>query len=104
MSDMIDLGDRLARLLFERFGAASRRFDELSSAERDLYFRTAQDVLREVAASAPFDAERLVERVRETRPSRLGFLYMSYALNRTEAASLLAARAAVPRGQRKPAA
>ncbi|MBY6242556.1 hypothetical protein [Methylosinus sp. Sm6] len=101
---MIDLGDRLARLLFETFGSAARPWDELPPAERDRYFRTAQDVLREVAASAPFDAETLVERVRETRPTRLGFLYMTYALNRTEAAALLAARAGLPRRQRKPAA
>jgi hypothetical protein len=101
---MIDLGDSLARLLFERFGAAARRWDELAPAEREFYFRAAQDVLRDIASIAPFDAETLVEKVRETRPTRLGFLYMTYALNRTEAAALLASRSGLPRRQRKPAA
>lgn len=102
---MIDLGDRVARLLFEKFGATARRWDELPPAERDSYARAAQDVLRQVAATAaPFDADTLVEKVRETRPTRLGFLYMTYSLNRTEAAALLASRAGLPRRQRKPAA
>jgi hypothetical protein len=101
---MIDLGDRIARLLFERLGATARRWDELSPRERDAYARVAQDVLRTVASAAPFDADGLVEKMRETRPTRLGFLYMTYALNRTEAAALLAARAGLPRRQSKPAA
>jgi hypothetical protein len=101
---MIDLGNSIARLLFEKLGATTRRWEELTPRERDAYCRAAQDVLARIASAAPCDAETLVEKVRETRPTRLGFLYMTYALNRAEAAALLAARAGLPRRQRKPAA
>jgi hypothetical protein len=104
VEEMIDLCDSIARLLFEKLGASGRRWDELSSRERDVYNRTAQDVLARIASAAPFDADTLVEKMRETRPTRLGFLYMTYSLNRAEAAALLAARTGLPRRRSKPAA
>lgn len=96
---MIDLLETLARLLFDKFGAVAHRWDELSNAERDIYFGAAQDVLTQIASTAPVDTQSLVDKMRETRPSCLGFLYMTYSLNRTEAAALLAFRMAQARAR-----
>lgn len=93
----MDLIDNVAMLLFEKFGDVACCWEELQPEERQIFSRAAQDVLTRFAAAAPFDAEQLVEKVRETRPTRLGFLHMAYSLNRTEAAALLAFRAGLPR-------
>ncbi|WP_159729882.1 hypothetical protein [Methylosinus sp. Ce-a6] len=90
---MIDLIESLARALFVRLGSRAEHWDDAPIAERDRFRRAAEDVLHEFTVLAPFEPTALVEKIRETRPTRLGFLYMAYSLNTAEAAALLAFRA-----------
>lgn len=90
---MIDLIENVARALFGRLGSKREHWDEASLAEREAFRHAAEDVLHEFASLAPVETAELVEKIRETRQTRLGFLYMAYALNTSEAAALLAYRA-----------
>ncbi|CAN2534157.1 hypothetical+protein [Methylocapsa aurea] len=90
---MIDLIENVARALFGRFGSEPEHWDATSPAERETFRQAAEDVMHEFASLAPFETEELVEKIRETRQTRLGFLYMAYSLNTSEAAALLAFRA-----------
>lgn len=90
---MTDLIERVSRILFAHFGTIVRPWEELPVAAKEEFRFAARIILKEFAAFAPVEAESLVEKIRETRQTRLGFLYMAYALNRNEAAALLAFRA-----------
>ncbi|MBU3887554.1 hypothetical protein FM996_14165 [Methylosinus sporium] len=90
---MIDVVENLAQSLFVSLGSRSEPWDEAPLAERDRYRLAAENILRELAARAPFEPTSLVRKIRETRPTFLGFLYMTYSLNTAEAAALLAFQA-----------
>jgi hypothetical protein len=90
---MIDLVENVARSLFVRFGSTSEHWDDAERAEREKFRQAAEDILHECASLAPFETAALVEKIRETRQTRLGFLYMAYSLNTAEAAALLTFRA-----------
>lgn len=82
--------ENVARILFARFGTTARSWEQTPIADQDEFRHAAQAILTEFAAVAPVEAPSLVKKIRETRPTRLGFLYMAYALNEAEAAALLA--------------
>jgi acyl-CoA reductase-like NAD-dependent aldehyde dehydrogenase len=90
---MIDQIENVTRELFVRFGSKPEHWDEASLAEREAFRQAAEDLLHEFASLARLDTAELVEKIRETRRIRPGFLYMIYSLNTSEAAALHAFRA-----------
>jgi hypothetical protein len=86
---MLDLNETVARHLFVRFGKKRETWEALPVEDRHEFRFAAHEILASVAAAAPFEPEALVAKIRETRPTRLGFLYMAYTLNNIEAAALL---------------
>lgn len=90
---MIDLIETVAKSLFAKFGSNPKLWDRAPLAERERFRHAAEDILQEFASLAPVETAELVEKIRETRITRLGFLYMAYALNTSEAAALLTYRA-----------
>lgn len=96
---MIGLIESIARSLSTSFDLSGRNWEDLPLADRERYHSVARDILRRLAEEAPCGAEALVDKIRETSKTRLGFLYMAYSLNRVEATALLAFRALSPRGE-----
>lgn len=101
---MADLTENLARALFLRLGTRAGRWDDAPIAERDRFRHAAEDILHEFIVLAPFEPAALVEKIRETRPTRLGFFYMAYSLSAVEAAALLALQALARPGAERPSA